>query len=190
MRSQSGAGMIHHFLRPEPTPMKIAAYLIEKIGSTVSGYFHPSLWLSESHGLLVPWSPQSCRRIALPSRRRRLWVCPKKWSWERKRWHSESAPSRFFPRPIVGVAWSSKGLSPAQRSVAPRSRPRSNPSRFERAFPWRRKSVLAFHRNLPQSKTGTRRPRLWNMRAAAESVKMRNPKSRALRFWDPIRSLS
>src|SRR2546429_585040 len=33
--------------------MKIAAYLIEKIGSTVSGYFHPSLWLSESHGLLV-----------------------------------------------------------------------------------------------------------------------------------------
>src|SRR5437016_14520495 len=34
--------------------MKIAAYLIEKIGSTVSGYFHPSLWLSESHGLLVP----------------------------------------------------------------------------------------------------------------------------------------
>src|SRR5436309_8919337 len=35
------------------TPMKIAAYLIEKIGSTVSGYFHPSLWLSESHGLLV-----------------------------------------------------------------------------------------------------------------------------------------
>src|SRR6266702_5434746 len=36
------------------TPMKIAAYLIEKIGSTVSGYFHPSLWLSESHGLLVP----------------------------------------------------------------------------------------------------------------------------------------
>src|SRR5207302_5656319 len=54
MRSQSGAGMIHHFLRPEPTPMKIAAYLIEKIGSTVSGYFHPSLWLSESHELLVP----------------------------------------------------------------------------------------------------------------------------------------
>src|SRR5438067_661244 len=37
----------------EFTPMKIAAYLIEKIGSTVSGYFHPSLWLSESHGLLV-----------------------------------------------------------------------------------------------------------------------------------------
>src|SRR2546429_308847 len=33
--------------------MKIAAYLIEKIGSTVSGYFHPSLWLSESHELLV-----------------------------------------------------------------------------------------------------------------------------------------
>src|SRR2546429_9505387 len=36
--------------------MKIAAYLIEKIGSTVSGYFHPSLWLSESHELLVPQS--------------------------------------------------------------------------------------------------------------------------------------
>src|SRR5207302_7814411 len=107
-----------------------------------------------------------------------------------KRWHSESAPSRFFSRPIVGVAWSSKGLSPAQRSVAPRSRPRSNPSRFERAFPWRRKSVLAFHRNLPQSKTGTRRPRLWNMHAAADSVEMRNAKSRALRFWDPIRGLS
>src|SRR5207244_9083311 len=33
--------------------MKIAAYLIEKIGSTVSGHFHPSLWLSESHELLV-----------------------------------------------------------------------------------------------------------------------------------------
>src|SRR5207249_7160224 len=38
---------------PWVTPMKIAAYLIEKIGSTVSGYFHPSLWLSESHELLV-----------------------------------------------------------------------------------------------------------------------------------------
>ena len=38
---------------PHFTPMKIAAYLIEKIGSTVSGYFHPSLWLSESHELLV-----------------------------------------------------------------------------------------------------------------------------------------
>src|SRR5207253_29712 len=34
--------------------MKIAAYRFEKIGSTVSGYFHPSLWLSESHRLLVP----------------------------------------------------------------------------------------------------------------------------------------
>src|SRR5437879_11676318 len=33
--------------------MKIAAYLIEKIGSAASGYFHPSLWLSESHELLV-----------------------------------------------------------------------------------------------------------------------------------------
>src|SRR5437016_2316697 len=46
------------------TPMKITAYLIEKIGSTVSGYFHPSLWLSESHGLLVPQSRHridSCR---------------------------------------------------------------------------------------------------------------------------------
>src|SRR6266576_4124435 len=40
--------------------MKIAACLIEKIGSTVSGYFHPSLWLSESHGLLV--QRQSSRR--------------------------------------------------------------------------------------------------------------------------------
>src|SRR5437762_5878927 len=36
--------------------MKIAAYLIEKIGSTASGYFHPSLWLSESHELLVTQS--------------------------------------------------------------------------------------------------------------------------------------
>src|SRR6266513_3516451 len=35
------------------TPTKIAAYLIEKIGSAASGYFHPSLWLSESHELLV-----------------------------------------------------------------------------------------------------------------------------------------
>src|SRR5213595_93387 len=34
-------------------PTKIAAYLIEKIGSTASGYFHLSLWLSESHDLLV-----------------------------------------------------------------------------------------------------------------------------------------
>jgi hypothetical protein len=38
---------------PITTPTKTAAYLIEKIGSTVSGYFHPSLWLSESHDLLV-----------------------------------------------------------------------------------------------------------------------------------------
>ncbi len=39
------------------TPTKIAAYLIEKIGSAASGYFHPSLWLSESHDLLVKLAP-------------------------------------------------------------------------------------------------------------------------------------
>src|SRR2546421_1475449 len=49
-------GRVSPLREENPTPMKIAAYLIEKIGSTVSGYFHPSLWLSESHGLLVTQS--------------------------------------------------------------------------------------------------------------------------------------
>src|SRR2546429_6747644 len=55
------------------TPMKIAAYLIEKIGSTVSGYFHPSLWLSESHGLLVTQGHQRIymRRAARRQKRDR-----------------------------------------------------------------------------------------------------------------------
>src|SRR5213080_5183728 len=48
--------------------MKIAAYLIEKIGSTVSGYFHPSLWLSESHELLVTQSHNRVDARGAPSR--------------------------------------------------------------------------------------------------------------------------
>src|ERR1700730_15985161 len=46
----------------------------------------------------APSSPQSCRKIVLRSRRRRLWERPKRWLWERKRWRPRPIPSSFFHR--------------------------------------------------------------------------------------------
>jgi len=52
--SKGVSGSYNHRKAVACAPTKIAAYLIEKIGSTVSGYFHPSLWLSESHDKAPP----------------------------------------------------------------------------------------------------------------------------------------